>query len=378
MLEFDPLNSNDARVAFRWRLGSAHRAMPTFAAILSLLFGLGFLGMSVDLVQPVPVPPNAVVWHEMHFLFGLAFLAGAGRLLSALVTRQWQVRAMVFDRERGVVELSEARRGAHLRGALSYGELKDASVRGVSAGSKARATRHHVTVRRTDGGRLPVASFASQGRADETVKRIDASLSGATTSGATDLPTTGTFQWEVTGDSAVVTWPLRGSRANALLSTAFRGLLGAGLTILLLSISTPIGWAAAAVTLLVAGRRLLMGLHLAMGQGRIEIRKDRVLGSTRGVVPGKSQEIAAKDVAAVQVRHARAGHTALMFLTAEQLDLAEKAAAEPAHRASAPREYRPLLDVISVQAGELALLELLELEQEVQRRLEELAGVKAL
>ncbi len=121
MLEFDPLNSNDVRVAFRWRPESTQRAMPTFAAILSLLFGLGFLGMSIDLVQPVQVPPNAERWHAMLACFGFAFLFGAGRLASALIARQWEVRAMVFDRERGVVELAESRKGVDLRGALSYG-----------------------------------------------------------------------------------------------------------------------------------------------------------------------------------------------------------------------------------------------------------------
>lgn len=59
MLEFDPLNSTETRVAFRWKPGSTQRAMPTVAAVLSLIFGLAFLGMSVDLVQPVEVPPNA-------------------------------------------------------------------------------------------------------------------------------------------------------------------------------------------------------------------------------------------------------------------------------------------------------------------------------
>jgi hypothetical protein len=378
MLEFDPLNSNDVRVAFRWRPESTQRAMPTFAAILSLLFGLGFLGMSIDLVQPVQVPPNAERWHAMLACFGFAFLFGAGRLASALIARQWEVRAMVFDRERGVVELAESRKGVDLRGALSYGELKDAVVRSVSSGAKARATLHHVNVRRVDGGRLPVASFPDSARAREIATRIEQSLSGSAGHGDTDLPSTGAFTSTRTADGAVVTWPLRGSRANALLSTAFRGLLGAGLTVLLMSISPPIGWAAAAATLFIAGRRLLVGLHGALGEGRLEIRKDRVIGGSRGVLPTKSQEIPAAEVAAVQVRHARSGHTALMFLRAEELALAEEAEANPADRVAQPGRYRALRDVMSVPGGGLALLELLQLEEEVERLLQEIAGVEAL
>lgn len=378
MLEFDPLNSTETRVAFRWKPGSTQRAMPTVAAVLSLIFGLAFLGMSVDLVQPVEVPPNAARWHAMMLCFGLAFLAGAGRLLSALVARSWELRAMVFDRDAGVVELSEARKGTHLRGALSYGELKDAVVRSVFAGSKARAVRHTVAVRRVDGGRLPVASFPSAEKAKETAGRIDASLSGSTTDGATALPGTGFFQTSTTGDGAVVTWPLRGSRANAVLSTTFRAFLGAGLTVLLLPISAPVGWVAAIATVLIAGRRLLVGLHGALGQGRIEVRKDRVIGTTSGLLPGRKEELPAAEVAAVQVRHSRAGQTALMFLRASDLTLAEEAEADPAKRVAAPERFRSLKDVMSVDADGLALLEVLELEQEVQRLLEEVAGVKAL
>ena len=67
-----------------------------------------------------------------------------------------------------------------------------------------------------------------------------------------------------------------------------------------------------------------------------------------------------------------------MFITAEDLALAEKAEADPAHRAAAPGDSRSLVDVMSVDAGGLALLELLQLEHEVQRRPEEIAGIKVL